>query len=535
MSLLLPTPLPVASVRRPFSRSLLVSLIVMGGFVAVLQLLHLRFGVTLSYILLLIPVAFSAWYGGSRPAGLGAVFGFLAADFWLLNPGQILPRDRAMWAEAIAYGLGVLAIILFAASFRRQLCQVSDRLVVKEGEAQRATFNEMNLRAVVRRLEDQHRELSAELARLSARLRTSEDRLRVAQENAGFCLFDWGHPGEDLFIFGDPHPVFRLDAEHWKGKETLVEAVHPEDRERLTNAIEDSLKSRLPLRLEVRLALEGTPQRWLAIRGRTTYHKHGGPARTVGIFVDITEKKLTEEALVRNEKLAAAGRLAAAIAHEVNNPLAAATNLMFIIKGDVTLSRAGRQYVEMAEQELARLGRIAKQTLGFYRESTQPCRADLCGVIDGVLDMYARNLPAGIKVRKQYPQGAEAEIIEGEIRQVFANVLVNAVQAIGEEGTVHVRLEPMARPTGKGWMLTVKDTGPGISHHDLQSLFEPFFTRKGGGTGLGLWIAKQIVERHHGTIEVESSTLPEGHGTKVVIFLPAEQVTEKSAAESSVA
>jgi signal transduction histidine kinase len=302
----------------------------------------------------------------------------------------------------------------------------------------------------------------------------------------------------------------------------------------MNDAITASLKNRLPLRLEVRLAAGAQRQRWLAVLGKTFYSKNGEPARTIGIFVDITEKKLTEEALVRTEKLAAAGRLAAAIAHEVNNPLAAATNLMFIIKGDGTLSRAGRQYVEMAEQELARLGRIAKQTLGFYRESSHPTKADLGGLLDGVLDMYSRNLPAGIQVKKEYAGGSEAEVIEGEIRQVFANVLVNAVQAMGDAGTLRVRVEPVVGGAGRGWAIAVCDTGPGIPHHDLQSLFEPFFTRKGGGTGLGLWIAKQIVERHGGSIDVESRTEGEGRGTTVSIYLPCRQPREDSA-HSSVA
>ncbi len=412
--------------------------------------------------------------------------------------------------------------------------EVSDRLVQTEQQLQRSTLNESNLRAVARRLEDQNREISSEMGRLASRLRTSEDRMRVAQESAGFCLFDWGHPGDDIFIFGDPAPLLGVSAEAWRGKISLLECIHEEDREDLNEAIAASLSSRLPLRLEVRLGAGAERQRWLAVRGKTFYSKNGEPARTIGIFVDITEKKLTEEALVRTEKLAAAGRLAAAIAHEVNNPLAAATNLMFIIKGDGTLSRAGRQYVEMAEQELARLGRIAKQTLGFYRESSHPARVDIAGLLDGVLDMYSRNLPAGIQVKREYAEGSEAEVIEGEIRQVFANVLVNAVQAMGDAGTLRVKVEPVVGGAGRGWVIAVCDTGPGIPHHDLQSLFEPFFTRKGGGTGLGLWIAKQIVERHGGSIDVESRTEGESRGTTVLIYLPCRQSREESA-QSSVA
>jgi signal transduction histidine kinase len=532
MSILLPTPLPVVSVRRPFLRTLVVALIVTAGFLACWKLLQAYYPpLQFSYLLLLLPMCFSAWYGGFRPTALAALAGLLAAEYWLLTPGTVLPHDATMWVEAAVYAAGVAVVILSASSFRKELRDLAGKLVAQEEQAQRAHLSEMNLRAAVRRLEDESRRNAQEVVRLGGRLRTSEDRLRVAQESAGFCLFDWGHPGNELFIFGDPRPLFAVSAADWKGRESLLESVYPEDRERLVAALDATVGANRPLDLEVRLGSDDS-LRWVGIHGKTFCNKVGAPARTIGIFLDITQKKMTEQMLVRTEKLAAAGRLAAAIAHEVNNPLAAATNLLFIIKGDGSLSRSGRQYVEMAEQELARLGRIAKQTLGFYRESSHPSKVDLAGVLDGVLAMYSRNLPNGIKVHKSYGAGPMAEIIEGEIRQVFANVLVNAVQAMGATGKIQVHLDPVTRSEGKGWIITVKDNGPGIAPPDLQSLFEPFFTRKGGGTGLGLWIAKQIVERHGGTIKVDSTTEADAHGTTVSIYLPCAHQAAQAHAES---
>ncbi|MEO5936069.1 MAG: ATP-binding protein [Terriglobales bacterium] len=537
MSILLPTPLPVVSVRRPFVRTLVVASVVTAGFLASWYLLQDFAPLRFTYLLLLIPMAFSAWYGGSRPTVVAALAGLLAANFWLVAPGKLLPPSAAWWIEAGMYVVGVTAICLFASSFRKELRGLAYQVVVKEEQAQRFHMNEMNLRAAARRLEDESRRNAEEIARLGGRLRTSEDRLRVAQESAGFCLFDWAHPGDEIFVFGDPVTVLGGGAEPWKGRESLVASVHPEDRERLVAALDAAMAAERPLDVEVRLAT-AERMRWVAIQGKTFNRRAGAnrasePARTIGIILDITEKKLTEQMLVRTEKLAAAGRLAAAIAHEVNNPLAAATNLMFIIKGDGSLSRSGRQYVEMAEQELARLGRIAKQTLGFYRESSHPSEVDIAGVLDGVLEMYSRNLPAGIKLHKSYGAGPKIEIIEGEIRQVFANILVNAVQAMGTSGKIQIHLDPVSRPDGKGWVVTVKDNGPGIAPDDLHSLFEPFFTRKGGGTGLGLWIAKQIIERHGGTIKVASSTDAEKHGTAVSIYLPcAHQEAAHANAES---
>lgn len=522
MSILLPTPLPVASVRRPFWKALAMSLVVMGGFVAVLKLLQSQWELTPSYMVLLIPVAFSAWYGGSRPASLTALAGLLTMDVWLVSPGVWLPRTPLLWMDAGAFAFGAFCILLFASSFRRQIRELSDRLVATEAEAQRYHLNEMNLRSSVRRLDDEARIRAQELTRLATRLRSSEERMRVAQESARFCLFDWSHPGDGIVVFGDPAPLFGVDRGAWRGKDSLLAKVHPEDAERLGAVLEAMPQARRPLDVEVRFGA-GEQPRWIAVRGQTAFTRQGDPARTIGIFLDVTEKKLTEQMLLRTEKLAAAGRLAAAIAHEVNNPLAAATNLMYIIKGDGSLSRSGRQYVEMAEQELARLGRIARRTLGFYRESTSPSKVDLAAVLDAVLETYARNLPAGIKVRKHYRPGPSLEVVEGEIRQVLGNVLVNAVQAMGDRGTIDLKVEPALRPGGNGWLIVVQDSGPGIPDCDLGSLFEPFFTRKGAGTGLGLWIARQIIERHGGSIAVESRTGTEQHGTTVTIFLPQEQ------------
>lgn len=531
MSILFPTPLPVVSVRRPLLRTVVVALVVTAGFLACWKLLQERAPVHFSYLLLLLPMAFSAWYGGSRPTAIAALAGLLGAEYWLISPGSLMPGSANMWAEAAVYALGVTVIILSASSFRKELRIIGDKLTAQEELTQRARFEEMNMRVAVRRLEEEGRRNGQERSRLEGRLRTSEDRLRVAQESAGFCLFDWAHPGDELSIFGDPAKLFGVAAPDWKGRESLLRCVHSDDRDRLAVALNATVGTSRPLDIEVKLGNDDR-LRWIAIHGKTFCTRTGAPARTIGIFLDITEKKVTEQMLVRTEKLAAAGRLAAAIAHEVNNPLAAATNLLFIIKGDGSLSRSGRQYVEMAEQELARLGRIAKQTLGFYRESSHPSAVDLSGVLDGVLAMYSRNLPNGIKIHKSYGAGPKAEVIEGEIRQVFANVLVNAVQAMGDTGKVQVHLDPVNRPDGKGWVITVKDNGPGISSPDLHSLFEPFFTRKGGGTGLGLWIAKQIVERHGGNIKVESSTQADTHGTTVSIYLPCEHQGARSQAES---
>ncbi|HEV8523385.1 MAG TPA: ATP-binding protein, partial [Terriglobales bacterium] len=262
--------------------------------------------------------------------------------------------------------------------------------------------------------------------------------------------------------------------------------------------------------------------RWIAAKGTTTYDASGHPLRTIGLLQDVTEKKSTEEVLLRTEKLAAAGRLAASIAHEINNPLAALTNLLFIVKDDASLSRAGRQYVSMAEEELRRLSHIAKQTLGFYKEAAQPETFELPALLDEVLDLYLRNMPAGIKVEKHYGESVPTQAIRGELQQVFSNLISNAIDALGEQGALRVVVEPSRVPQRPGMLVSIANDGPGIPPEHRKRLFEPFFTTKPGvGTGLGLWLAKQLIEKHGGSIEIESSVDGANRGTQFVVFVPA--------------
>jgi signal transduction histidine kinase len=259
----------------------------------------------------------------------------------------------------------------------------------------------------------------------------------------------------------------------------------------------------------------------VAAKGHVSYTREGVPTRMIGIFQDITKNKATEAALVRTEKLAAAGRLAASIAHEINNPLFAVTNLLFIIQGDATLSGAGREYLSLAQQELARAAHIAQQALGFYKETAEPVKVNIAEVVDEVLLLYARNMPANIKLETEYGQGCEAYAVRGEIRQVLGNLIANAIQALGGGGTLSIKAQQQAQEGERGIAIRVIDDGPGIAPEHRDRIFEPFFTtKKDVGTGLGLWLAKQIVQKHGGSIEVQSSTDRQQHGTTFSILLP---------------
>jgi PAS domain S-box-containing protein len=247
----------------------------------------------------------------------------------------------------------------------------------------------------------------------------------------------------------------------------------------------------------------------------------------VGILSDITDRKRAEEALLRSEKLASVGRMAAAIAHEINNPLSAAMNAIYLATLDPALSAFTRETLETAEQELHRVAHMTKQTLGFYKESGRPAAVQLPELLDSVLDLYepkARN--KSIQVRRRYGCTIAVQAVESELRQVISNLVANSIDALPQAGTLHARV---AGPfTGPGHpprvRLTIADNGTGISPENRKRIFEPFFTTKQDlGTGLGLWISGELVKKNDGRIQLRSKV---GRGSVFMVWLPTERRTQ---------
>ncbi len=247
----------------------------------------------------------------------------------------------------------------------------------------------------------------------------------------------------------------------------------------------------------------------------------------INCFYDISERKLTEAALIKSEKVAAAGRLAATLAHEINNPLQAIANLVSIWAQSPGLDAQGQACAAMAESELRRVTHLTQQSLSFYRESASPVHVNLEDTIDSILSIYDKRIEAkGIHVTRQYQlDGATIKTYPGEIRQVFSTLLLNAMEAVDAGGTIDVRARKASHrknPALKGVRVTITDNGVGISATNIRRIFEPFFTTKGeNGTGLGLWVASGIVDRAGGSILTRSSVDPGKHGTCFSLFLPA--------------
>ena len=233
---------------------------------------------------------------------------------------------------------------------------------------------------------------------------------------------------------------------------------------------------------------------------------------------DITAQKLAEAALRTSEKLAATGRLAAAIAHEINNPLEAVMNLLYLIETEREAGGA-RLLAIQAQEELNRVAHITRQTLAFYRDSTRPVRVDLREIVASLFEIYNREIQEkGISTSIEMEDGLSVEAFPGELRQVFANLIRNAIEAMQEPGELAIR---GLRDHAGHVIITIRDTGSGVPPNRIEQIFEPFFTTKGvNGTGLGLWVTQGIVQKHGGTIGVVSPPTGEPTGAVFTLVLP---------------
>jgi signal transduction histidine kinase len=256
------------------------------------------------------------------------------------------------------------------------------------------------------------------------------------------------------------------------------------------------------------------------------------PEQIAIFFVDLTDQKRSEEVMRRTEKLAATGRLAASIAHEINNPLEAVTNCLFLI-GSGQLDTRSREYLRIAQQELDRVTHITTQTLRFYRQSTKPVESNVNELLDSVIALYEPRLRGySIAIQRRYKDVPLLHAYEGEIRQVLANFIGNAIDAMHRDGgRLMLRTAGGRDPlTGtEGVYVTVADTGCGMDDATRSRIFEPFFSTKGTtGTGLGLWVSQTIIDKHGGHVSIRSRVPQHPHapgGTVFRIFLPLQPTT----------
>ncbi|HXB62521.1 MAG TPA: ATP-binding protein [Acidobacteriaceae bacterium] len=255
------------------------------------------------------------------------------------------------------------------------------------------------------------------------------------------------------------------------------------------------------------------------------------------VFRDVTMEKKTQSALLANEKLAVAGRLAATIAHEIHNPLDSVSNLLYLLRSEPAAAES-LQYLDLAQQELARVTQISRTMLSLYREAKSPVPVSMKDMLEGILLLLERRLlDMHVTVERDMPQELIVEGFPAELRQVFNNMIMNAAEAVENGGEMRIRLSAVpARIAGnkrlkRGVLVEITDNGPGIPPATMKRLFEPFFTTKGEhGTGLGLWVSRGIVEKHEGTIEISSNEEAPTHGTTVSIYLPSKPAVMRESA-----
>ena len=364
-----------------------------------------------------------------------------------------------------------------------------------------------------------------ELKQFDKALRSSEERLRIATETAqlgtwqldlatgrmecsAICKVNFGRSPSDEFHYAD-----------------LLTAIHPDDLQRVQTATSDAVETNSLYRTEYRVVWPDGTLHWILASGRALQRDAEKSLHMIGVTLDVTERHQAQEALLQNEKLAAVGRLASSIAHEINNPLESVTNLVYLARRYSKEPHAQR-FLDTADQELRRVSVIANQTLRFHKQASNPQAIDSFELFATVLSIYEgklRNSSITVITRKRAVRSVVC--FEGDIRQVLNNLIGNAIDAMPVGGRLYIRSrEAIDWATGrKGLVLTIADTGSGMSSQVLHRVFEPFFTTKGiGGTGLGLWVSREIVVRHNGTLRFRSSCKAGRTGTVCTLFLPFE-------------
>ena len=326
--------------------------------------------------------------------------------------------------------------------------------------------------------------------------------------DAGDRRFRWAAGG--AAIFGRPFSeMIRIAA--------LTEVIVPLDREGFEKALEDSMRAGAAFRLEFRVMWPNEELHWIEARGAAT---PGNAALWRGVMVDVTERKQAELALLNAEKMAAAGRVSSTVAHEINNPLEAVTNLIFLAAEDPNLAPETRGYLMRADSELARLGGIARHTLDFARKEGHQWPGDLTEVAEDVVVLFqsrCRSRAGEIRITgqpKRLPVAAPAD----ELRQIVTNLVANACDAIPHGGGL---VEVVLSAEGRSAVLEVRDNGSGIAPEHRGRIFEPFFTTKADvGTGIGLTVVRELVERNGGRILMVTSGPASAFRTTFRLELP---------------
>lgn len=462
---------------------------------------------------------------------------------WLEDPvrwyRQIHPEDRSRWsaevAETLSSGKPLKSIYRVLARDGHVVwfhCEA--KLVRKRDEepwfihgvgfdiTDLKTAEEALRRDSVERERSREQELERQIAqarqnesRLAAIVESSED--AILSKNLHGLITSWNAAATRLFGY-QPEEIL--------GKSILLlvpEELHPQE----ATILEDLRANKRITHLETQRLTKSGARIEVAM---TVSPIRDAVGRVIGgstIARDITELKQRDQRLRISEKLAATGRLAATISHEINNPLEAVTNLIFLAKNEPSLPEKTQRLLQEADRELQRVVHIARHTLGFYRETSVPAKIDVPELLADVLEIYRRKMAnKNLNAITRYGPHCELVGLPGEIRQVFSNLVANAIDASAAGGTIILKAARSRNwKNGQGWgiRVSIADRGTGIPTPIRRRIFEPFYsTKQNLGTGLGLWVSKSLVEKAGGSMRVRSSVEPGRSGAVFSVFLPCE-------------
>ena len=353
-------------------------------------------------------------------------------------------------------------------------------------------------------------------------LRTSEARFRALVESTSDVVYRMNPEWTEMQELGG-----RRFRESIETPETrwIHKYIHPEDQPRVRAAIQEAIEKGSNFQLEHRVLRDDGSQGWTFSRATPLRNDAGQITEWFGAASDITLRKHTEEALIETEKLATLGRLAASISHEINNPLEAITNLLFLVKISEGLSAEAKANIDLAEAELRRIAHITRQSLGFYRETASPAMTSITELMDSSIDLLKGKVAAkGAQIDRDWNSNLTVVVVPGELRQVLSNLLANSLDALENGGRIRIRARGCTAAFSNrraGVCITIADDGKGIPAEARPRIFDPFFSTKGKlGTGLGLWVSQQIIEKNGGRIRMRSRCDGSVKGTVFLVYLP---------------
>jgi PAS domain S-box-containing protein len=461
------------------------------------------------YLLAYPAVILSAWvWGLSASVACGAVSGFLL-EYFIFHTHQIslapIPNGW-VFREIIFLGGSVMVGALTRSAARQRqesaTANLNQRVQLAEVEAaiaiQKAVATELELE--------------------------NEVRSRLALDGANAGLWEWDIAAQKSKWSHGFYRLHGLEPGTPINYDVRRECLHPEDFDRVELTIEKAIAEGCSFLEEYRVLLPGGGIRWVACQGTAITGPDGRVVKVSGFGGDVTRRKLADLALLHNEKMAIAGRLIATIAHEINNPLDAVMNMVYLLRHGVPEDEQSVLLDETTLQ-LERISQISRQTLNFSRTSVRATLSKPSALVDEALRLLRPKLRlAQIEAVSEVRSDSDFYCERREAQQILTNILNNAIDAMQGPGTLRVRIADSVdwrHRKQRGIRITIADTGVGMSRSILQRISEPFFTTKEStGTGLGMWVVHELIKKQNGTISISSSTAPSHHGTAVSLFIP---------------